>query len=775
MKSLLCLLVLHFVVIAVAVGQQRESGFIPNNGQWPAEARYVWRGAGMDSWLSEDGIVFDRYSIGNNSTQRNGHVVRMEFVRNNSVLPVPSGQLITRHNYLIGNDPAAWITDVRAYQQVTWPNVYDSIDALFYHDAGQLRYDFIVHPGADPTAIRLRFDGATFVRRTDSSLQIGTAVGFIEQSGLLAYQIVDGLRRVVPCAFIQLSDSSVGFSVAAYDRTKPLVIDPIIYSTFIGGTGSDDITGLATDAAGSPIVCGRTVSLAFPTTTGAYSTTNQGLQDIVVVRLDSSGSTLLYATYIGGTGSDAAKAVESTGDGTAWITGYTDSPNFPITANAAQKSGGGERDAFLLALNPTGTALIYATYLGGSILDEGNSVALDSNGGVVIVGTTSSPDFPATQGAYDQTKNGDNSDFDLFIARIASDGALRFASFLGGEKMDRGYAVATSREGDIVVTGETTSANFPTTESVADNTHNGNSDAFLSRLDNEGTRLLHSGFIGGEQDDAGYGIAIGPDGNPYVCGYTRSDSFPTTFLSADTVFNGNTDAFVVRYNNDGSRLRYGLFLGGVQGESALGIAVDSRGSAHVAGGTYSESFPAGGNGIDPDFNGVSDAFVVKLSPFGGERVYSTFIGGTGEDYAYGIRLDKQGNAIVAGRTQSLEFPTTANAADTSFNGVTDFFITKLTIEDQSVGVDDNSGTSISTGITISPNPSSGLLRVTIPSTIAVAEVRIFTVLGQLLMRHRLPTHSSGLLLDCSRFAAGQYLVEIETADGMIKQAIVILP
>lgn len=790
MRSLLQLFFLQLLLVAVAVGQPRGgpvANLIANNGQWPAEARYLLRSAGMDSWLTDQGILLDRYSITSNGTsnatsngtQRRGHVVRMEFVGGNLATSTPVGQLQARHNYLIGNNPAAWVTGVAAYQQVRCANVYAGVDALFYQDAGQLRYDLVVNPGADPSAIRLRFTGATTLHHTGSALQIGTTLGVIEQSGLVAYQVADGVRRVVPCWFVQHSDSTVGFRAEQYDRTQPLVIDPLIYSTFIGGPGSDNIAGLAADADGNPVVCGSTVSLLFPTTTGAYNTANNGIQDIVVVRLDSSGSAVIYSTYIGGAGLDAGKSVESTPDGTAWITGYTDSQDFPTTTNGAQKSSGGERDAFLLALNPAGTALSYSTYLGGSVLDEGEGVALDSSGGVVVVGTTSSPDFPTTPQAFDKAKSTNIFDTDLFIARIGGDGGVRFASFLGGEQMERGAVVATNREGDILVTGQTSSPDFPTTSVVADNSHNGNADAFLSRLDSSGTQLLNSGFVGGEQDDAGYGIAIGPDGNPYLCGYTRSDSFPTTFLSADTVFNGNTDAFVVRFNNDGSRMRYGLFLGGVQGEVATAIAVDSRGSAHVVGGTYSQFFPAGGAVFDPDFNGTADAFLVKFSPFGGSRAYSTFIGGTQEDYAYGVRLDREGNAIVAGRTQSPEFPKTPNAADTGFNGSSDFFITKLTIEDETVGVDDGNNSNGSNGaaaeITIAPNPSSGLLQISIPPGIAVAQVQIFNAVGVLLMRHRLGgDYRAGLTLDCSRFLPGLYLVEISTTNGKIERRPVML-
>ncbi|MBK8910976.1 MAG: T9SS type A sorting domain-containing protein [Chlorobi bacterium] len=782
MKSLLPLLLLHLLLAAAATGQQRRGGlmggFIANNGQWPAEACYLWRAPGMDSWLTEKGIVFHRYSIDHNTGQRTGHVVRMEFAGGNATTPLPAGRIATHYNYLIGNNPAAWVTGAEAYQQVRLPNVYDGIDALLYydggHDGGELRYDLVVEPGADPSAIRVRFSGGDWVRCADSVLQIGTTVGAIEQSGLVAYQVVGGVRRLVPCAFVQHGDGSVGFRVGDHDPSTPLVIDPLIYSTFIGGTGTENFSGFATDAAGSPIVCGSVTSLAFPTTTGAYSTTNKGLQDVVVARLDSSGGTVLYATYIGGSGSDAASKMEATANGTAWITGSTNSIDFPTTPNGAQQSKAGEQDAFLLALDPTGAAISYATYLGGSAFDEGGGVALDSSGGVVMVGATTSPDFPATPGTYDQTYN-DSYHTDLFIARIGSDGGVRFASFLGGEEMDRGYAVATNGAGEIFVTGETASANFPTTATVADNTHNGNADAFLARLDSTGAQLLNSGFIGGEQDDVGYNIAIGPDGNPYLCGSTRSDSFPTTFLSADTVFNGNTDAFVVRFNNDGSRLRYGLYLGGVQGEVAFGIAVDARGSAHVVGGTFSQFFPAGGDVFDPDFNGASDAFVVKLSPFGGERVYSTFLGGFREDYAYGIRLDKHGNATVAGITRSFDFPITPNGADTGFNGNGDFFITKLTIEDETVGVETREqAATTAAGIAIWPNPSLGVFQVSIPPAVAITELRLFNILGTLLMRHRPTASTSALTVDCGRFAAGGYLMELRLSNGTIARLPVML-
>nr|MBI2905687.1 SBBP repeat-containing protein [Chloroflexota bacterium] len=328
-------------------------------------------------------------------------------------------------------------------------------------------------------------------------------------------------------------------------------------------------------------------------------------------------------------------------------------------------------------LNAAGSGLVYSTYLGGSVYDSGQAIAVDGSGNAYVTGKTSSSDFPTTPGALDTSSNGGT---DAFVTKLNAGGnGLVYSTFVGGIWNDYGYAVAVDGGGNAYVTGNTNSLDFPTTPGAFDTSQNGNADAFVTKLNADGSGLVYSTFLGGSNDDIGYGLVVDGNSNAYVTGETASSDFPTTSGALDTSSNGGTDAFVTKLNADGSALLYNTFLGGSSNDRGKAIAVDGSGNAHVTGNTSSSDFPTTPGAFDTVLNG-GDAFVTKLNAAGSGLVYSTFLGGSNSDYGYAIAVDGGGDAYVTGYATSTDFPTTPGAFDTGFNGdYNDAFVTKMAI------------------------------------------------------------------------------------------------
>jgi hypothetical protein len=407
--------------------------------------------------------------------------------------------------------------------------------------------------------------------------------------------------------------SQVTFEVANYDKTRPLVIDPTLgYSTYLGGSGSDSGNGIAVDASGNAYVTGQTSSSDFPTTPGAFQTAYGGNQDAFITKLNAAGSALLYSTYLGGSGGGVGVGIAVDASGNAYVTGDTLSSDFPTTPGAFQMSFGGGTcgdgypcsDAFVTKLNADGSALVYSTYLGGSDDDAGARITVDASG-------------------------------------------------------------------DVYITGNTYSHNFPTTPGAMQTALGGLSDAFVSKLNSAGSALLYSTYLGGDNYDFGQGIAIDASGSAYVTGDTLSSNFPTTPGAFQTTYGGghaSGDAFVSRLNAAGSALLYSTYLGGSGEDGGSGIAVDVSRNAYVAGGTTSSDFPVTPGAFQTTYGGNGDVFVSKLNGAGSALLYSTYLGGSGDDGAASMAVDVSGKAYVAGVTFSSNFPTTPDAFQTTKGG-----------------------------------------------------------------------------------------------------------
>jgi hypothetical protein len=529
-----------------------------------------------------------------------GAVVRMQILGGNTALQaVGLEQLPGQVNYLLGNDPSRWHTHIPTYAQVAYRDVYPGID-LIYHGQQQLEYDFVVAPGADPRTIQLGFVGADHLAvDPNGDLVLDTAGQVIRQHQPFVYQEVHGVRQAIPARFVLEDGQRVGFAVAGYDPSQPLVVDPVVsYATYLGGSGQDSGEGIAVDSTGA-----------------------------------------------------------------AYVTGQTSSPDFP-TANAFQPDLKAAANAFVTKFSPDGSSLAYSTYLGGTCAEIGHAIAVNADGNAYVTGTTFSPDFPVTPGAFQTTFGGSGCTFasNAFVTQLNADGsALVYSSFLSGRAMDDGYGIALDDAGDAYLAGGTDSTNFPTVNPLQGSLH-GSSNAFVSKVNPDGSALLFSTYLGGSRIDDARGIAVDGAGNAIVAGSTDSTDFPTV-AALQPAEAGNFDAYVAKLTSDGSALIYSTYLGGSYIDYALGVAADADGNAYVLGWTESSDFPTTPDAFQTTLRGQANAYVAKLDPAGSALVYSTYLGGREQEIARGIAVDAAGNAYVTGYTRSADFPTVDSGVD----------------------------------------------------------------------------------------------------------------
>jgi hypothetical protein len=682
-------------------------------------------------------------------------------------------ELPGKSNYFIGNDPKKWRTNVPNYAKVKYEDVYAGVDLVYYGNQQQLEYDFVVAPGGDPRAIRFEIVGAVapvsspatgdgdiaatkphgpdtapLQIAANGDLVIATDTGEVRFHKPVVYQVAPpfrmapaGLkpgataaanpksqiqnRKSVDGRYILLADNRIGFEVGAYDKTLPLIIDPVLsYSTYLGGSNDDEGCDITVDSTGNAYVTGWTNSYGFPTTVGAFDRVYGTIwnwngyilyppRDIFVTKLNAAGSAAVYSTYLGGSEDDWGCGIAVDAAGNAYVTGVTWSADFPTTPGAFQTSHGGYFDAFVTKLNAAGSDLVYSTYRGGSGDDSAARIAVDASGNAYVTSGTNSSDFPTTPGAF-QTNLGGNSD--AFVTKVNADGSdLVYSTYLGGSGNDVGTAIAVDSSGNAYVTGWTGSTDFPTANPFQGSLAGGTCgtapdtypcpDAFVAKLNAAGSALVYSTYLGGRGYAEGYGIAVDSTGNAYVTGFTDSIGFPTTMGAFDTTcgtdgycnsdYFGNLypDAFVTKLNAAGSALVYSTYLGGTADDYGTGIAVDSAGNAYVTGRTYYGDFPTTMGafdttcGTDGNCNPhgsmtIPDAFVTELNAAGSALVYSSYMGGSDYDYGTGIAVDPAGNAYVTGLTLSTDFPTTPGALQPSFGGdYWDAFVAKISPAD----------------------------------------------------------------------------------------------
>ncbi len=687
--------------------------------------------------------------------------VRMNFARANPEAQMSGATgLPGKINYLIGNNPAQWHTGVATFARVQVEQLYPGINLVYYGNQRQLEYDFSIAPGTDPGAIEIQFSGVDKIS-IDARGQLILAVsgGGICQPAPAIYQMVGGQRRAIRGGYRLVDAHTVAFTIGKYDQKLRLVIDPILsFSTYFGGNSSDAAWAVALDTNGFIYVAGQTLSKQMSATNAAPFSTPGAFQtnfaggstagDAFVAKFDNQGSNLIYLTYLGGSVNDVALSLAVDNAGNAFVAGYTDSPNFPVTPGAIHTNISGvpdqyvhlyPTDGFVAELNPGGSNLVYSTYLGGEQADGVYSIAVDSADNAYVTGFTCSTNFPTTNALPFQLVGTTNMSLNhlacpysyyfnnnAFVAEIASNGtSLKFSSYLGGTNYDWGNSIAVDASNYIYVTGYTASTNFPTTNAIyqrfvsvtltnnsvvtnqvfTTNFFNGYLlngasnqisppayDAFVTKLAPGGTGWVYSTFLGGTNNDIANHIAVDGAGNAYVTGWTVSTNFPNT-VTITNLYNGltnnlvygysiTTNAFLaqITWNGTNAAIGYSTVFGGTNFgiDVGYGVTLDPYGNIFVVGAASTTNFPAVNTPglLGPTNAGGSDVFVIAFSTNCSAILYSGYLGGSGNDYGYGIAVDSQTNVYIAGQTASVNFPV-FNARQSSLDGPSDAFLAKI--------------------------------------------------------------------------------------------------
>lgn len=692
--------------------------FVPNVGQSDPAVQFQAQGLGGMLFFSPDQIVLALPTSTNSpsaqaassdsetppapkieATRRADResVVRLRFLGANTAPSIWSAeQLPGIVNYVLGNDPARWRTNVPTYGALRYEQLYPGIDLQYDGKGGRLKGTYTVAPGIDPTQIRWRYDGVTSVQ-VDSE---GNLVATLAQAGAqaagsrtpalreeapIAWQVVAGQHVPVDVRFSVKPDHTIGFVVGSYDHSLPLVLDPTFdYSSYVGGTGDDEGRSIAFDASGAVYVMGKSRSLTFPEDNLSK---NAGEWDVFVTKLskpDPNTNHLVYTytTFLGGASEDSGNGIAVGTNGLIHLIGTTSSSNFPTSDEAVapveDKTLGGDRDAFVTTLDSAGGAMTYSTYLGGTLNDYGNGIALDVTQNLYLTGYTESQDFPRVN-ARDAILGGNS---DAFITKLNADKTTMYSTYFGGSGADVSNAIAVDSSGNTVITGRTSSQqDFPTLGSARPPAFGGGlRDAFVTSLTPSGAQLNYSIYLGGNRNDEAMSVAVDGEGSAYVTGVTESTNFPTPNGYKRVFQGGGTDAFVSKINLGGTLLEYSTYLGGTSDEAGQDIVVDSENSAYAIGSTTSYDFP-NKDALQATRNGDKDAFVTKFLPSGSAIEYSTYFGGTNDDEGAGIAtrcVARKCTAYITGTARSRDFPTIESSWMPNYNGgQSDAFMAQL--------------------------------------------------------------------------------------------------
>lgn len=685
--------------------------FIENMGQFDPRARFQVRGESQTVWLAADALwltvierpntpppfperkgrgAFPSPDKGGDGGEVRGLHIKLSFLGANPQPRLePFLRLDTHVSYFTGDDPAKWWVDVPVWGGVRYVDLYPGIDLELDGAGGQLQPRLIVHPGAALSSVRLHIEGAAEIVVESDHLRLSTAIGPLT---LPPFLTGDG-QLLQPILLIDHSIALMPFQTTD-DRRRTTDNSPssLLYSTFLGGSNSDAGWSIAVDASGAAYITGSTYSADFPTTPGAFQTNCSGgcppsISDAFVAKITpagSGGADLIYSTFLGGNQNDQGLGVAVDASGQAYITGHTQSSDFPMTFGTC--GGDIHNDVFVTKLNAQGSALVYSRCLAGTFHEDGYGIVVDGSGAAYITGFTQSSDFPVTPGAFQTTYAGNN---DGFVAKLSAEGNLVYATFLGGNNPDWAQAIAVDTAGATYIVGKTRSANFPTTPGVfqpACNSCPGLYDAFVTKLNPDGSNLVYSTFLGGTSEDNARGVVINVDGGAYVTGETLSLNFPTTPGAFQPASAGSYDAFVTAFNASGTApLIYSTYLGGSNSDGGGAIALGPDSSAYITGFTSSLNFPITPGAFQTTHGGgmcgsspCNDAFLTWLNASGtAPLLYSTFLGGNGRDEGLELALDGGRLAYLTGIAFSSNFPTTASAFDPTHNGNSDAFFSML--------------------------------------------------------------------------------------------------
>lgn len=648
--------------------------FIKNEGQWDAEALYLARCGNLHVWVTKTGLVYEflephKFEIAKHkdelpdlSSPRQSHVVRMKLDGANAMTATAAcfGKKAGSYHYSIGGEKSKWQSNASLYSEVLVKNIYDGVDMRVYFDAGFPRFDFVVQPNGNAKAITLQMEGTESVNVNNNSIEFSTVFGTVSLKELTAYQMQNGAKKQVPSRFKMKQTAKQGqirFELGDYQRGQVLMIDPIIWSRFLGGYSEDRPYTVAVSGSETPnvYVAGISRSSNFPKTIGPSFA--GGEFDVYVTKLDANGE-IIYSRFIGGSDYDGARGLAIDSSGNVIIAGYSASSNFPKTLGSSYS--GGVQDIIVTKFDSSG-AIVYSRFLGGSGYDEGSGIASDKNGNVYVSGV-SSGGYPITMGAY----NGGLRD--IVVTKLNPNGAIVYSRYIGGSDEDYATDIAVDIHENAYITGFSRGGGYPIT--MGNPYAGGAIDIPITKLDSNGA-IVYSRYLGGNGDDYANGIAVDSSGNAYISAFTDSNNFPTT-AGMSFVNNGEHHIVVAKLTPSGE-LNYSCYLCGTGSDVAYRIAIDAHGSAYVTG-YVSQNYPTTAGMSFA--GGQTDAVLTQIDA-NGEMSYSCYLGGSNNDGGLSVAVDQSGYIYVTGFSLSPDFPTTAGV---SYAGGSDTFVAKLSID-----------------------------------------------------------------------------------------------
>ncbi|MGC8957183.1 MAG: SBBP repeat-containing protein [Candidatus Kapaibacteriota bacterium] len=686
-----------------------DNYYIPNKGQWDKNVLFFTRSNGYNLFVTQNTLNFDYYTLETNNdiSIKHGHLVKLKFVNSDFSLSSTLEASPWKLSFFVGNDEKKWATDVPGYKAVKFHNVYKNIDLLLNFDGGNPRYDFVVRPGGNPSDIILNFSGAYSVSTDGKSIKFTTRFGEVVNANLYAYQDENGLQAEVQCRFVQKNENEFSFSIGEYDRNKELIIDPIVMMSYFGGSEQDRIVAMNELSTGMLLVAGWTESINFPTTEGAYDNTFNNIRDAFICKFDLRGANrnLIYATFLGGGGTDYIAGMSVDELGNVYLGGTTNSTDFPLK-NPISNSINGLYDAFVTKLSSSMNSLIYSTYVGGNKDDITVSAQIAPDKGFYVCGYTESTNLPTTGGAI-QTKIKGRKD--IFIIKLSSSGQLiDYCTYIGGGDDDIPYAMVVSESGNLFITGTTKSSDFPmapyreqrvgwqtvVTESPYDRTFNGGWDAFALKLLGEG-KLDFSTYFGGTADDIGMAVTYTPDQKIIFAGITYKEttnpSFPISQNAFQNTHKGGTEIFVAGLSNiitstgnwgltyKRQDLDFSTYLGGSSNDYPTSILLLGK-FLHILGYTNSTNFPIVNNPTGKKI-GKYDIFYTQMLSDGSGLSFTDIYGTIDDDSSSAFYLTPNGDFYIAGLTNSKNLTLINPIVGSGYQGTNNTLLMKYTYTD----------------------------------------------------------------------------------------------
>lgn len=670
--------------------------FVANNGQEDSRAHFTTSLKNQRIFFSSDRITLvelepieesipelDDFpaSINEPDEPRNGVALELSFTNAKaSLAPEGISQQPGYHHFYRGNDSTKWNNGVPHYKELRYPGVWDGVDLELSGSKDGLKMNWVLDKPDRISSIRLHWAGADSLEiDSTGNLLVHHALGILTDLAPIAYQEIEGERKPVECVYRLYDGFDLGFELTGtYLENLPLIIDPILaYATYLGGSLTDQCRGIAVDSQGCAHVVGDTTSINFPVTPGAFQLTNAGGRDVFVTKFSSDGSSIIYSTYLGGSGTEYGYTLSLDTQGCAYVAGQTASANFPITPGAFQATAGG---IFVTKLAVDGESLIYSTFLGGPG-GRALGIAVDTQGCAFVTGQSGT--VPTTSGAF-QTILPSEAGIIGFVTKFSVDGSsLIYSTYLGGNGNGYFIDIALDAYNYAYVTGITNAADFPVTSGAFQTTPislASTPSVTVSKLNIDGSALVYSTYLSGSGNDLPRAIAVDNTGCAYVTGRTASADFPVTPDAFQTAYGGgNDDVFLTKLSPGGNSLIGSTFLGGDLHDDGTGVTTDEQGHAYVTGHTLSSNFPTTPNVISSALEGTSDAFISVFSSDLKHLLISYYLGGIGGDSGWGIALGPKGAVYTAGATSSADFPVTTGAYQTTLNGSSDAYVTRTGI------------------------------------------------------------------------------------------------